>query len=622
MRAAKKIKYRQSISRRLIFYIVAFSSLITLLITAYQLLQEYLYGVHQVEDQIAQVEALSLPGLTNSLWNLYDQQIQTQLNDLIQRPDLRYLEISSNGEVVASVGTMTSENTISRKIPMIYYREDEVNFIGELFVVATLEGVYLNIYDKTLVILISNAVKTTLVSVFIFFIFQFIVTRHLVTISEYLRKLSPDHPDRKLSLNRRPREDELSQVVTTINEMGINLNEKTVSKKYVETIISSMTNSLIIINPDTTIKQTNEATKSLLGYEEQELIGKSIKILLNNEQDLFGGKGVEDLVKRKESRDTETTYLSKDGKKIPVLLSASALASESEGLQGYVCIAIDITERKQAEKELCEYNSKLAASNQALQVAQEQLIHSAKMASIGQVTAGLAHEINQPLGAIQLNTELVHTITTEENYIHKDELAPIYNKIHHQINRIGKIVQHLRVFSRDDKLLEFEETDIISIIEDSLVLFSHSFRLNKIHLVKEFSASIPKIECSKIHIEQVLTNLLTNAEHALTDSIKKIITLRVCQIDNYLVIEIEDTGYGITEENMNKIFDPFFTTKQVGEGTGLGMSISYGIIQSHKGSLTVKSKVGKGTSFTLSLPIRQNQLANTDEPAKLAEASR
>lgn len=352
MGVVSKINYKHSISKRLIFYIVTFSSLITLLITAYQLIQEYLSGVNQVKGKIAQIETLSMPGLTDSVWNLYDQQIQAQLNALIQLPDIRYLEIRFKGEVIASEGVMVSENTISRIIPMVYHRVDEANLIGELLVVATLDDVFRDIYDKAMTIFISNAIKTTLVSVFIFLIFHHIVTRHLVTISKHLKNLSPDHPDKRLSLSRRPHEDELNQVVATINELGRNLNEKTVSKNYIETIFSSMTSSLIVLNPDATIKQANKASYCLLGYDEQELIGQPITALLYDKQDIFRGTGIEDLIKHGGKQDKETTYLAKNGKKIPVLLSASIMQLENNQTKEIVCIARDITELKEAERQI------------------------------------------------------------------------------------------------------------------------------------------------------------------------------------------------------------------------------------------------------------------------------
>ncbi|WP_239182190.1 ATP-binding protein [Vibrio sp. Of7-15] len=611
----KKIKYRKSISRRLIFYIVAFSSVITLMITAYQLVQDYFYGVGEIKDQMQQIEALSMSGLTHSLWNLYDVQIKNQLNDLIQLPNLHYLEIRFNKDIIASVGEDSHERTLSQVIPMFYQQYNENIFIGELYIVASLDEVYNSIYDKALVILISNAIKTTLVSTFIFFLFQYIVTRHLIAISEYLQRLSPENMNKRLSLKRKFCHDELNQVVSSINELSKNLQEKTVSKQYVEAIISSVNNSLIVVDSEHTIKKINYATCALLGYEENELIGKNVfDFLSHDRKHTFNNQEYQ-------SKEIECTYLTKSGVKVPVLLSLSQFTTEPNNTTGYVLIARDITEQKLSEAKLLDYNEKLTSSNHELKLLQEQLIHSAKMVSIGQVTSGLAHEINQPLGSIQLNTELIYSIVQEDGSITKNDIDPIYKKVSKQINRITKIIQHLKIFTRDDTVTELEKTNFITLIDESLVLFSQGFSLNKINLVKNFEKKIPHIECNKIHIEQLITNILSNAEHALEGTNNKTIIIRLYMKESYLCMEIEDNGHGISPENLSKIFDPFFTTKQVGKGTGLGMSISYGIAQSHNGTLTVRSLLGSGTCFTLSLPIKQVDKKEISQKSILQEYS-
>jgi signal transduction histidine kinase len=234
VKTTEKIKFTKGITRRLIIYIVLFSSLITLIITIFQLHDEYVNGIDNVKAQITQVETLSLPGLTENLWNLYADQIQVQLDDLIHHPDLRYLEIRSRGKTLASSGAFSSENSISQTLPIIYNRNDEVIPLGELLIVASVERVYQNIIDRIIVILFSNASKTGLVSIFIFFIFQFLVTRHLEKICEHIQHLAPHQLHRKLTLDRRPTEDELQQVVTAINQMGFNLDLSNKQRKRAE----------------------------------------------------------------------------------------------------------------------------------------------------------------------------------------------------------------------------------------------------------------------------------------------------------------------------------------------------------------------------------------------------
>lgn len=479
--------------------------------------------------------------------------------------------------------------------------------VGYLFVGFTLEHIVQSINKDVTAYLLLAAVSL-LIALLCAYQFSLYFSQPLTHMVQVSQDIGRGKLNSKILATRN---DEIGQLSYAINTMAENLKKVTVSKDYLDTVIHSLGEMLFVIDSNLVIRQVNYQVTNVLGYSESELYSKSFtSIFVSADSVILPEGGLSELL---ESGVIEVTLYNHLGLAVPVLLSTSSFYSDEGESHGYVCIARDITERKQVEKKLSLYNSKLASTNQALKIAQDQLVHSAKMASIGEITAGLAHEINQPLGAIQLNAEFIHTIACEEGVVGKEDLVPIYNKIHRQINRIKKIVQHLRIFSRDDKIDDFEETDMLSLIDDSLVLFSERFRLKKIQLVKEFATDLPPIECNKIHIEQVLTNLLSNAEHALSMETKKVIKLRVYADHGYLVIEVEDNGHGIAQEHLSKIFDPFFTTKEVGEGTGLGMSISYGIVQSHKGKLTVNSQLSKNTIFTLSLPIKQNHQIKVDE---------
>lgn len=214
---------KSGITRRLLIQIVLFSSLVTFMITTLQLVQEYIGGVEEVRMQVEQMTVLSLPSLTENLWNLYERQIRNQLEDLIQLPDLQYLEVRSGGEVLAAVGDESSSNTLMSVHPLIYHRDDETIEIGELNVVATLERVRQQVYARVFTILVSNAMKTAIVSIFIFFIFQLLITKHLQRMTAHLQNFSLERFDDPLELDRQPRVDELSLMVTTINEMESDL---------------------------------------------------------------------------------------------------------------------------------------------------------------------------------------------------------------------------------------------------------------------------------------------------------------------------------------------------------------------------------------------------------------
>ena len=238
-----------------------------------------------------------------------------------------------------------------------------------------------------------------------------------------------------------------------------------------------------------------------------------------------------------------------------------------------------------------------------LTVAQAMLVQSAKLAAIGQIASGLAHEINQPLGEIKVRADFTKLILEQEQDINREKVSDNLNAISAGIDRATKIIKHLKIFSRQDRLSEYEKVDINWLVNESFVLMHEAMQLERIDVQKELAESLPQVSCDYIRIEQVITNLISNAKDALQMSDVKQLVVRSYRRGNNIFIEVKDSGKGIPRAIIGKIFDPFFTTKPVGQGTGLGLSISYGIIQEHNGTLAVNSKEGEGTCFTISLPI-------------------
>ncbi len=267
-------------------------------------------------------------------------------------------------------------------------------------------------------------------------------------------------------------------------------------------------------------------------------------------------------------------------------------------------------------------NQQLQSTIKQLQEAQSQLIQSEKMASLGQLVAGIAHEINNPLGAINANIpilidytqdlfQLIDSIKTSPELIQslqdidyeflQQDTPKLLASMKNAASRMREIILSLRNFSRLDQA-EIQEILLEEALDTTLALLSHRFK-NRITVIKHYQLNRP-IPCYAGLVNQVLMNLLANAEQAITNNGKIIIETK--SQDNYAVIKIEDTGIGMDSETMQKIFDPFFTTKPVGQGTGMGLSISYGIIEKHGGKLLVSSKPNIGTIFTLLLPMTFN----------------
>jgi signal transduction histidine kinase/streptogramin lyase len=270
--------------------------------------------------------------------------------------------------------------------------------------------------------------------------------------------------------------------------------------------------------------------------------------------------------------------------------------------------------------ELEEKNRQLTDALIVLKDSQSQLAHSEKMAALGDLAAGITHEINTPIGALNSAADtsrrsiekIINTLKecSDLHEIHQDkkfraalDILKSNIKIKSQASeRVIKIAQSLKDFARLD-MKEFQEADINERIENTLTLLDHKFK-NRISVVRDFE-EIPRILCYSNQLTQVFMNIFTNASEAIKD--KGTITIQTAREKDSIIVRISDNGVGIEEGNLEKIFNPGFTTKGVGVGTGLGLSISYRIIKAHKGEIEVRSEVGKGTDFILTLPINKQE---------------
>jgi PAS domain S-box-containing protein len=299
----------------------------------------------------------------------------------------------------------------------------------------------------------------------------------------------------------------------------------------------------------------------------------------------------------------------------------------------------DITELKQAEEEINK-------SHKDLQEAQEQLLQSEKMSSIGQLAAGVAHEINNPIAFVYSNLSTMQKYTdkllnvlkvygkTESLLAQDNEVAKEIQQVREQadldfliedlpglvqesrngLSRVKQIIQDLKDFSRVDHA-ELEFVDLHKGLDSTLNIASNEIKYIA-DVVKEYG-DLPLVECRSAQINQVFMNLLVNAAHAIEEH--GVITIRTGAKDDRVWVQITDTGNGISPEHMSKLFDPFFTTKPVGKGTGLGLSLSYGIVKTHDGRIEVESEVGRGTTFRVWLPVEQeDELDNETQASAIA----
>jgi len=307
--------------------------------------------------------------------------------------------------------------------------------------------------------------------------------------------------------------------------------------------------------------------------------------------------------------------------------SIAVLRDENGKIRELQGIINDITERIEKERELWRTNLELSELNSKLQKTQELMVQQEKLASIGQLAAGVAHEINNPLGFLKSNHSVMEKyVAKAETLLQKiadsgipEASKPIMEQLVKQIDkmkeiliestegyeRIIRIVADLKTFSRLDQGEGFAEYDLNAGIESTLVVAWNEIKY--VADVEKQLGNIPKIMARGNELNQVWLNLLVNAAQAIEGAKKEVrgrIIIKTWEEKGHIMVSIKDNGPGIPESIRKKIFDPFFTTKEPGKGTGLGLSISYNIIvENHKGQIIVNTEPGQGTEFVVILPL-------------------
>lgn len=406
-------------------------------------------------------------------------------------------------------------------------------------------------------------------------------------------------------------------------------NELRQSERRTRTIIDSALDGIITINMDGIIAEWNPKAEEILGWSYKEVIGRKLgDIIIPLKMREAHIKGLQHYAKTGEgpvlNKRIELPALHKDGHEIAVELAIVPIkVGEEQFFSGFVR---DLTETKEAKKKLEE--------------AQAYILQSEKLASIGQLAAGVAHEINNPVGFVMSNLgtldgysktwkklldahqELANAVGQDNGAnindilvriddIRKSEDFDFIQKDTGQLisesldgtNRIKEIVQGLKSFARLDES-EVKEVDIHECINTTLKVVWNELKY-KCEVEKKL-AEVPRFRGYPGQINQVFMNLLVNAAQAIPERGK--ITIETKSTDHNIIITVSDTGKGILQEHLKDIFNPFFTTKPVGKGTGLGLAIVYGIIEKHNGTIDVESEVGKGTTFTISLPLKGVQV--------------
>jgi PAS domain S-box-containing protein len=346
------------------------------------------------------------------------------------------------------------------------------------------------------------------------------------------------------------------------------------TKQYLENLLENANDVIYTLDTEQRFTYVNSKIEAW-GYRKDDLLGRPYLALLSKRH---RGRRLKDTLDIGAKQVYEVEVVARTGEPRAVMVSVSPLHGAEGAILGVLGIARDMTETKKLE---------------------QQIRNSEKLASVGRLAAGVAHEINNPLGGIlnclyNLRKGTLSPSRQEEYRVSMED----------GVRRVQKIVRQLLDFSQQHDP-EFALTDINLVVDRVLVLTTHLFAPNRIRLETGFGQGLPNIMVDRHMIEQVLMNLVLNAVQAMKDGGG--LTIRTSVVEGVCLIEVCDTGSGIPPAVLPRIFDPFFSTKSEGEGTGLGLSVSLGIVERHGGKILVDSEVGKGTIFTLCLPVSRER---------------
>ncbi|MBC8031902.1 MAG: PAS domain S-box protein [Pyrinomonadaceae bacterium] len=347
-------------------------------------------------------------------------------------------------------------------------------------------------------------------------------------------------------------------------------------KEFNESIIESINVGLLAVDLNGCVTRLNSALEEILDLSRAEAVGKRVEDLFSEDfTDTLRQVLGNDRWQLREIRNIYKIHTATRGGRSLVLNIAIAPLQDSLEQTGALVVLEDVTSRIRLE---------------------EQLQQREKLSSIGLLAAGVAHEVNTPLTGVSSYTQMLLGMLAETDPKHA-----LLLKVRRQAERATNIVNNLLNFSRTGGATEFSEVDISRVLDDTLQLLEPQLRGNQIEIIRAYDPESPRVFGNSGQLQQVFTNLLINARDATPDGG----SIRISTIpadDHSVMVEVSDSGTGIAPENVAKIYDPFYTTKGVGEGTGLGLAVSYGIVQEHSGHISVESAPGRGTTFRITLP--------------------
>jgi len=378
-----------------------------------------------------------------------------------------------------------------------------------------------------------------------------------------------------------------------------------------ETIINGIQDFILVITPDMEIIDANESFLTKMHYAREDVIGKKCyQVYHKIDHPCNGGEidcPLKEVVRNKRQVRKIQTRLMPDGQKRYYEVNIYPSWEKDGKISRFIHISRDITQHKKEEEELTRRLEQMVEDRtRQLRETHEKLLHQDKMSSLGKLSASVVHEINNPIAGILNLIMLMKRIASEDAVQQKeiDQFKKYLDLMENETRRTSRIVSNLLAFARQSKIAP-KRLSVNQLIEKTLFLNSNQLKIGGVKVETILDPSLPDLLGSEDQLQQVFMNLLSNAAEAMEPGGGKLtIETKHLLREDKLQINFKDTGPGIPEEDIPKLFEPFFTTKKKGQGVGLGLSVAYGIIREHDGSIYVVSEVGQGTTFQVRLPLK------------------
>jgi len=585
------------IARKILFFILLFSSFVTVLVTGFQLYSYYQEQAAVVDHRITQIELSYRDSLANAIWFFAAKQIDSILTGIMKFEDVHYAEVKiETGGKFYRGERRQGENLRVFDTDVLHEMKSRSVLVGRLLIESNLEGVIQRVGGQFWQILMSQAFKTFFVSLFILFIIHYIITRHLSAISSFASSLDIGQKNKFLSLNRAKtaRTDELDQIVYAMNKMKGELIADAAEREQAENRLKKFSQAveqnsaaMLILDSERCIEYVNPKFESSTGYSSSEVLGKVADIFIFGDKAADACQEIWALLLSNNKWRGEVHSHQRDGSQLWETVSISLIVGPKHETTHFLVLKDDISDLRQAE---------------------EKIRHAQKMEAVGELTGGIAHDFNNILGIVQGNLEILNDL------LKNDEKAQ--SRIQSALKgttRGADLTRKLLNFSRK----EMEGTKRISIsshihdMEDFLiksltVLVDVNFRLDR---------EVWLVDLDPGDLQDTIVNLTLNARDAMPEggtltieTGNKVLDEEYLQRNplgktgDFVMLSVSDTGHGMNSETKDRVTEPFFTTKELGKGTGLGLSMVYGFVQRSGGHLKIYSEEGIGTTFRLYFP--------------------